>query len=245
MVRKILGACLLVAAAVACSPLGDSGAAHSTEGARTADERDQPVVLFLGTSLTAGYGLRRDQAYPALIQELVDSAGYGFRVVNAGESGATSAGGVRRIGWLLRGQPVAVLVVELGANDGLRGFDPAITKANLESIVDSAESLRPDAAIVVAGMEAPPNLGSEYTARFRRVYRDLARERGATLIPFLLEGVAGVPRLNQSDGIHPTPAGQRIVAENVWQVLRTILDSLDRDTVSTSPGMMPGSEEVS
>ncbi len=245
MARKILAAYLLVAAGAACSPRGDSGDTHSTEGGRRGDERERPVVLFLGTSLTAGYGLERDQAYPALIQDFVDSAGYGFRVVNGGESGATSAGGVRRIGWLLRNLPVAVLVIELGANDGLRGYDPAITKANLESIVDSAKLLRPDAAIVVAGMEAPPNLGSEYTARFRRVYEEFARERGANLIPFVLEGVAGVAGLNQSDGIHPTPAGQRVVAENVWRVLRTVLDSLDRDTASGSPGTRRGSEEGS
>lgn len=186
------------------------------------------MVLFLGTSLTAGYGLGRDEAYPALVQEMIDSARYGFRVVNAGESGATSAGGVRRIGWLMRSQQVAVLVLELGANDGLRGYDPAVTKANLESIIDSAEAVHPRITTVVAGMEAPPNLGSAYTSRFRQLFLDLARDRNAYLIPFLLDRVAGVPELNQADGIHPTPAGQRILATNVWRVLHAVLDSLSR-----------------
>jgi acyl-CoA thioesterase-1 len=136
---------------------------------------------------------------------------------------------------------LAVLVLELGANDGLRGHDPATTKANLESIIDSTKVVHPDAAIVVAGMEAPPNLGSEYTAQFRQLYLDLARERGASLIPFLLEDVAGVPILNQADGIHPTPAGQRIVAANVWRVLQGVLDSLSREKgeAASSAGAAP------
>jgi len=182
-------------------------------------------VLFLGTSLTAGYGLSVDEAYPSLIQQKIDSAGLGFRVVNAGESGGTSAGGVRRIGWLLQ-QPVATLVLELGANDGLRGQDVSNLKRNLQTIIDTTLATYPEAEIVIAGMEAPPNLGRPYTVEFRRVFQELARENNAVLIPFLLEGVAGVPELNQADGIHPTAAGQRLIAETVWHVLDPLLHEI-------------------
>lgn len=185
-------------------------------------ETERGVVLFLGTSLTAGYGLDADDAYPALIQAMIDSAGLPFRAVNAGVSGETSAGALRRIDWLLR-QPVAVLVLESGANDGLRGQDPARMKENLRQIIERTRAAHPDARIVIAGMEAPPNLGEHYTSAFRAVFPDLAREYDAVLIPFLLEGVAGVPELNQADGIHPTPEGQGIVARTVWRHLEPVL----------------------
>ncbi|MGH7673917.1 MAG: arylesterase [Gemmatimonadales bacterium] len=183
-----------------------------------------PVVLFLGTSLTAGLGVDPDEAYPAVLRRRIDSLGLGFRVVNAGVSGETSAGGLRRIGWLLR-EPVAVLVLELGANDALRGQDPAATRANLEGIIDSARRRDPRIAIVLAGMQAPPNLGPAYGRAFQRLFVDLARANGSALIPFLLEGVGGHPDLNQADGIHPTAAGHRIIAENVWRVLEGVLRS--------------------
>jgi acyl-CoA thioesterase-1 len=205
-------------------PSTQAAAREDRSTAAAADAR--PVVLFLGTSLTAGYGLGVDQAYPSLIQQKIDSAGLRFRVVNAGESGGTSAGGVRRIGWLLR-QPVAALVLELGANDGLRGQDVTNLKRNLQTIIDTTLATYPEAAIVIAGMEAPPNLGGLYTAEFRRVFQELARENNAALIPFLLEGVAGVPELNQADGIHPTAAGQRLMAETVWQVLDPLLHEIE------------------
>lgn len=182
-------------------------------------------MLFLGTSLTAGYGLSAGEAYPYLIQQKIDSAGLGFRVVNAGESGGTSAGGVRRIGWLLR-QPLAALVLELGANDGLRGQDLANLKRNLQTIVDTTLATYPEVEIVIAGMEAPPNLGQRYTAGFRQVFQELAKENGVGLIPFILEGVAGLPELNQADGIHPTKAGQRLMAETVWEVLEPLLKQI-------------------
>jgi acyl-CoA thioesterase-1 len=181
-----------------------------------------PVVLFFGTSLTAGLGLEPDEAYPALIQRKVDSAGLAFRVVNGGVSGETSAAGLRRIEWLLQ-QPVAVLVLELGANDALRGQDVAAARTNLQAIIDRTRARYPDVRVVVAGMEAPPNLGGRYTREFRDLFVDLARDNGAALIPFLLEGVGGVPELNQSDGIHPTAAGARVVADNVWRVLEPVL----------------------
>jgi len=187
-----------------------------------ATSAEAPVVLFLGNSLTAGYGLTAEEAYPALIQRKIDEAGYPFRVVNAGVSGETSAGGLRRIDWLLR-QPVAILVLALGANDALRGHDLDATRANLQAIIDRTRAAYPDAAIVIAGMQAPPNLGADYTERFRRMFVELAEANDAALIPFLLEGVAAVPELNQQDGIHPTAEGQRILAENVWRTLEPVL----------------------
>jgi len=179
----------------------------------------RPVVLFVGTSLTAGLGLDPAQAYPALIQQRVDSAGLDFRVVNAGVSGETSAGALRRIGWLLGQGAPAVVVVETGANDGLRGQPIDSLRANLEAILDTIDRLVPRPIVFVAAMEALPNLGVEYGRAFRAVYPDVAARRNATLLPFLLDGVAGVDSLNQPDGIHPNPAGARRVAENVWRAL--------------------------
>ena len=185
------------------------------------DDR-QPVVLFFGTSLTAGLGLEPEEAYPALIQAKIDSAQLPFRAVNAGVSGETSAAGLRRIDWLLS-QPVAVLVLELGANDALRGQDLTAARRNLQDIIDRTRVKYPDVRIVIAGMQAPPNLGRRYTTEFRQMFVDLARENGAALIPFLLEGVAGDPELNQADGIHPTAEGAKVMAENVWRVLGQVL----------------------
>lgn len=178
--------------------------------------------MFLGTSLTAGHGLPSDEAYPALIQGKIDSAGLDFRVVNAGVSGETSAGGLRRIDWLLR-QPLAVLVLELGANDMLRGQDIEAMRANLQAIIDRTRAAHAQARIVIAGLKAAPNLGEPYASRFEATFVELAAENGAALIPFLLDGVAGLPELNQPDGNHPTAAGQVIVAENVWAVLEPVL----------------------
>jgi acyl-CoA thioesterase I len=189
--------------------------------ARAADPRD--VVLFIGTSLTAGYGLGEEFAYPALLQERIDSAGLPFRVVNAGISGETSAGGVRRIDWMLQ-QPLAVLVLELGANDGLRGQPPAALRANLDTIISRTRARYADTDIVLVGVEAPPNLGPEYTTAFRAVFSDLARERNLALVPFLLEDVAGVPALNLEDGMHPNERGHRIMAATVWDALAPVLE---------------------
>ena len=164
------------------------------------------MILFVGTSLTAGLGLDPSEAYPALVQEKLDAAGLRYRVVNAGVSGETSAGARSRIEWLLR-QPVAVLVLETGANDGLRGQDPEATRANIQAILDAARGQAPPPRLVLAAMEALPNYGEAYRRRFRAIYPELARANGATLLPFLLEGVAGEPALNQPDGIHPTAEG--------------------------------------
>lgn len=188
--------------------------------AATADDR--PVVLFVGTSLTAGLGLDPSEAFPALVQQKIDAAGLRYRVVNAGVSGETSAGARRRMGWLMR-QPVAVLVVETGANDGLRGQDPAATRENIQAILDEAGRQQPPPKVVIAAMEALPNYGEGYRRRFRAIYPQIASANRATLVPFLLDGVAGDPTLNQPDGIHPTAEGHARVAENVWKALRPLL----------------------
>jgi acyl-CoA thioesterase-1 len=181
-------------------------------------------VVFLGTSLTAGYGIGEDLAYPALIRQKIDSAGLRYRVVNAGVSGETSAGGLRRLEWLLK-DPIAVLVLELGANDGLRGQDVDSMEANLRAIVARTRAAYPDARIVLAGMQAPPNLGLLYARRFAKAFPLVAQETGSALIPFLLEGVAAVDSLNQPDGKHPTAAGHAIIAETVWRVLEPELQN--------------------
>lgn len=191
---------------------------------RAAPVDDRPLIVFLGTSLTAGYGLPDPaQAYPALIQAKLDSAGWRYRVVNAGVSGETSAGARRRVDWLLEQGAVAVLFVETGANDGLRGQDPDSLRANLEAIFERARAQNPPPRLILAGMEALPNLGREYVERFRAVFPEVAGRHDAVLLPFLLEGVAGVESLNQADGIHPTAEGQRRIAELVWEVVRGVV----------------------
>lgn len=188
----------------------------------SATSSERQTVLIEGTSLTAGLGLDPDQAYPALLQLKIDSAGLPFRVVNAGLSGETSAGALRRISWLLR-QPVDVFVLETGANDALRGLDVDSTKAHVAAVVDSVRRADPHATICLVQMEAPPNLGPGYTRAFHDLYPALARAEAATLIPFLLQGVAGDPALNQADGLHPNVRGERLVAANVWAALSPIL----------------------
>jgi len=190
----------------------------------TAAAPEAPAIVFLGDSLTAGYGLDPDQAYPALIQRKIDEAGLRYRVVNAGVSGETSAGARRRIEWLLA-QPVAVLVVETGGNDGLRGQDPSATAENIQAIIDRARRPPSPAKVVLVGMAAVPNYGADYAHRFRGIYPELAKKNGVVLVPFLLDGVAGVPSLNQADGIHPTAEGQRKLAETVWKALQPLLTS--------------------
>jgi acyl-CoA thioesterase-1 len=190
---------------------------------RPSEER--PAIVFVGTSLTAGLGLADpDEAYPALIQGKLDSLGLNYRVVNAGVSGETSAGALKSIGWLMRA-PADVVVIETGANDGLRGLSVQALRANVQGIIDSVRATHPNARIVIAGMEAPPNMGPRYTAAFRAVYPELARANHAALVPFLLDGVAGVDSLNQADGIHPNRKGARVVADNVWKVLSDVLST--------------------
>jgi len=185
---------------------------------------EEGVVLFIGTSLTAGLGLPEEQAFPSVIQEMIDEADLPYRVVNAGVSGETSAGALRRIDWLLQ-QPFDVVVLETGANDMLRGTDPAYAAENIQTIIDRIRAVHPEAPILLAGMLALPNLGPEYGREFEAIYPRLAQENDLLLIPFLLEGVAGERDLNQSDGVHPTAEGQRIIARTVWETLEGVLRS--------------------
>ena len=184
---------------------------------------DEPrTVVFFGDSLTAGLGVDLEEAFPALIQKKIDAAGLSWRTVNAGLSGETSAGGRRRINWILK-QPVDCLVLELGGNDGLRGFAPAETRANLQAIIAQARAVNPQVRVLLAGMMMPPNFGEDQTREFAAIYPALAQQNHVALVPFLLEGVGGVAELNQADGIHPTAAGHERVADTVWKFLQPLL----------------------
>lgn len=186
--------------------------------ASTPDTR--PIIVAFGDSLTAGYGLPEPESYTTLLQEKLEQRGYTYRVVNAGVSGDTTAGGLRRLDWSLEGN-VKLLILELGGNDGLRGLPVEQMKKNLAQIIETAQKRK--IKVVLAGMEAPPNLGDAYTTQFRNVYRDLAKHYNLPLIPFVLEGIGGKPELNQPDGIHPNAAGEKIFTENVWRVLEPAL----------------------
>jgi acyl-CoA thioesterase I len=233
-VAVVLGAVAALGGLAACG--GGSAGASSDEASRTNGAAAEKVaatvparssaergrVLFVGTSLTAGLGLDPSEAYPALIAGKIDSAGLPFEVVNAGVSGETSSGALRRIDWLLR-EPVDAVVLETGANDGLRGVPVAQLRRNIRAIIERVQAARPEARVLLVQMEALPNFGPEYTGTFRSVYPEVARETGVTLVPFLLEGVAGVPALNQPDGIHPTAEGARLVAATIWESLGPVL----------------------
>lgn len=183
---------------------------------------DPKVILFFGDSLTAGYGLSTGEAFPALVEKKCLTNGTPCKVINAGLSGETSAGGLTRIDWILR-QSIDVFVLELGANDGLRGLPLDQTKKNLQSIIDKVKGKYPNVKIVIAGMMVPPNMGPDYTSNFKKIFPELARKNNATLIPFLLEDVAGYEKLNLADGIHPNQEGHKIVADNVYKVLSGLL----------------------
>ena len=180
------------------------------------------TILFLGDSLTAGLGVQESEAYPALIQEKIRAAHLPDEVINAGLSGDTSAGGLSRLDWILQ-KPIDVLVLALGANDGLRGLPVPQLQTNLQAIIDQVKARNPQVEIVIAGMEIPPNLGADYAAKFAAVFPALAEKNHAALVPFLLAGVGGHVDLNQADHMHPTPAGHKILAENVWKILEPLL----------------------
>ncbi len=180
------------------------------------------VILFFGDSLTAGYGLSTEEAFPAQVEKTLLKVGNNVKIVNAGLSGETSAGGLSRVDWILR-QPIDLFVLELGANDGLRGLPIDQTEKNLQSIIDKVKSKYPACKIVLAGMMVPPNMGKEYSSSFQNVFKELAKKNHATLIPFLLENVGGIEKLNQADGIHPNAEGHKIVAANVVKVIRPLL----------------------
>lgn len=200
----------------------DATTTKTAEAGSTAVADSAKHIVFFGNSLTAGYGLDPTEAFPSVIQGMIDSLQLPYKVVNAGLSGETTAGGKGRIDWLLQ-QPVDVFVLELGGNDGLRGIPVSETGKNLQEIIDRVKAKYPNAKIMLAGMQVPPNMGSKYAGEFRAVFKTLADKNNVPLVPFLLEGVGGVPDLNQADGIHPTAKGAVIVAENVWKVLKGLL----------------------
>lgn len=227
---------VLAVAVVLVAACAGGGSPESSEGgtreAASADAASpatlRRTIVFVGTSLTAGMGLDPEQAYPALLAAKIDSAGLPYEVINAGSSGETSAGALRRIDWILR-QPMDVLVIETGANDGLRGVRPDSVRANIQGIIDRVKAAKPDTRIMLVRMEAPPNFGLRYTADFRRIFPDLARENDLELLPFLLEDVAGKTELNQADGMHPNVDGARVAAETLWEALEPILKDLAED----------------
>ncbi|MEQ8549159.1 MAG: arylesterase [Cyclobacteriaceae bacterium] len=208
------------------SGCGSEKASQDKQKVATEKEKvveQKPVVMFFGNSITAGYGLDMDQAFPAIIQRKMDSLGYNYQVVNAGLSGETTAAGVNRIDWVLRTVP-DIFVLELGANDGLRGLKLTETKKNLQKIMDRVREVNPEVKILLTGMEVPPNLGGDYAAQFRELFAELAQENDVAFLAFILEGVAGNPSLNLADGIHPTPEGHLIVADLVWTALKPLLE---------------------
>lgn len=212
---------------VAAEPATSASTPNAPAGRQ--DSRDSTIrkvtVLFFGTSLTAGYGLEPSQAFPVLIAAKSAAEGVPITAINAGLSGETSAGALRRVEWTLQ-RPVDVVVLETGGNDALRALDAAALKANLLGIVGKIRKAQPRARILLAVMEAPPNLGARYTASFHEAYSSVAKSEGLTLLPFLLDGVAGKPELNQDDGVHPNVAGEKIVADNVWKGLKPAVDSI-------------------
>ncbi len=211
-----------------CGRQNESAPANAPQEPAPALAQRGPAILVIGTSLTAGYGVDPAEAWPAVMQRKIDSAGLKFRVVNAGVSGETSAGALRRTDWLLERERPAVLVLETGGNDGLRGLDPDTLRANMLGVLAKAAALSPPPALVLMAMEAPPNLGDAYTVAFRRAFAEAAQAAGATLAPFFLDGIAGVDSLNQPDGIHPTPDGHALAGANAFRAIEPVLRRLDR-----------------
>jgi acyl-CoA thioesterase-1 len=188
-----------------------------------AQETETKTVLFFGDSITAGLGVDKSQAFPALVQNRIDSLELKYEVINGGLSGETSAGGLRRIDWILQ-RHIDIMILELGGNDGLRGIDLSSTKENLQQIIDKVQAKNPDVAIILAGMQVPPNLGQDYTTEFQNIYPDLAEENDLPLIPMIMDKIGGSEELMQSDGLHPTPEGHEVIAETIWEVLEPFLD---------------------
>lgn len=222
---KLIGITLLIGLLSACGgkSKSDDSQQDSTQSASSLTTSDKKNILFFGDSLTAGYGLDDpDQAFPGIIQHKIDSLKLPYHVINAGVSGETTAGGLARIDWVLK-QNVSVFILELGANDGLRGIPTDETSKNLQAIISKVKTKYPNAKIILAGMMVPPSMGADYSNSFKAVFPALARKNNIDLIPFLLDNVAGIPKLNQKDGIHPTAEGAKIVAGNVWTVLKADL----------------------
>ena len=222
--KPVLAALALAAAACGAKPeppATSTAAANATPATANTPASTRPRIVALGDSLTAGLGLAPDQAYPALLQARLKSAGLDYEVINAGVSGDTSAGGLERLEWALQGN-VKILIVALGGNDALRGLPADALAANLSQIIERARARQ--IGVILAGMEAPPNYGRDYIVSFHKVYPALAEKYQVAFVPFLLQNVAGLAELNQADGIHPTPAGARIVADNVWAVLKPLAE---------------------
>ena len=224
--RYFLLLLLFIACGQSANKESNSKSVDESEANEVDNKSVSQTIIFFGDSLTAGYQLDPQEAFPARIQEIIDSLQLNYTVVNAGLSGETTTGGLNRINWILN-QKADVFILELGANDGLRGIPLSETKQNLQAMIDTVRSRNAETEIILAGMQIPPNLGQDYTAEFRRIFTDLAAENDLALIPFLLEGVAGIPELNLPDGIHPTPEGHRIVASNVWEVLGPVIRTKD------------------
>lgn len=230
VVHKFLNFCYFITALVLASCGNEkSDTSVNTDKAEektetiTNDTINTKTILCFGDSITAGYGLDdSNDAFPALLQQKVDSLGLAYTVVNSGLSGETTAGGKSRINWVIK-QPISVFILELGANDGLRGVPLSETRSNLQSIIDIVKEKSPETKIILAGMELPPNMGQDYTTKFRRIFSDLATKNSLDFIPFILKDVGGIAKLNQSDGIHPTEEGHQIVANTVWDVLKPVL----------------------
>jgi len=224
--KNVLCSVLIMALLTGCGSNGEKANDAQKEKREklpaSPDKTKAKTIVFYGNSLTAGYGVDPSEAFPSIVQEKIDSLQLPYKVVNAGVSGETTAGGKGRIEWILR-QPVNIFVLELGGNDGLRGIPIAETSRNLQAIIDKVKEKYPQARIILAGMQVPPNMGRNYATAFRVVFQQLAARNNVELIPFLLENVGGIAALNQGDGIHPNPEGHRIVAENVWKVLQGLM----------------------
>jgi len=218
--KRLLSLIVLSCAFIACNnTTNDTDKNSADSAAHVAKTGATKNILFFGTSLTAGYGLDPSEAYPTLIQNKIDSLKLPYKVINGGLSGETSAAGKSRIPWLLK-QKIAIFVLEMGANDGLRGVSVAEATKNMQSIIDQVKAKYPNAKMIIAGMQMPPNMGSNYTTDFKEMYPKLAAKNNMVLVPFLLDKVGGIAKLNQKDGIHPTAEGAKILAENVWVHLK-------------------------
>lgn len=218
--KRLLSLIVLSCAFIACNNTNNNTDKNSTDSAAHVSKTGPTKnILFFGTSLTAGYGLDPSEAYPSLIQNKIDSLKLPYKVINGGLSGETSAAGKSRIPWLLK-QKIDVFVLEMGANDGLRGVSVAEATKNMQSIIDQVKAKFPNAKMIIAGMQMPPNMGSNYTTDFKEMYPKLAAKNKMVLVPFLLDKVGGIAKLNQKDGIHPTAEGAKILAENVWVHLK-------------------------
>lgn len=213
---------LALAILSACGSSTDQQKTEAVKADSSEAETDQKTILFFGNSLTAAYGIDQEDGFAGLTQARIDSLGLNYRVINGGLSGETTAGGLSRLDWFLEDEPY-LFILELGGNDGLRGILPAESKRNLIGIIDKVRAKYPEAKIILAGMQIPPNMGQEYTEEFKSIYPEVAVEKDVTLIPFLLENVGGIPELNLPDGIHPTEEGHKIVLETIWPYIENLI----------------------